>query len=217
MKIIPQRTITLYPPTKYIISQEKAGCKVLHSQVTKKQIWWTIYNNAKRDTLIIYDDPESSTFIRNVVHKALAQGITVYYRSRANCNTNLNPVYEEIIKEKLIKTKDKTTFSVYTLNPIPQEEDITFSEQEKAKLRRYIRYYELELPQNPTTAEWYNIGIQIKYYINNKIPYAYDRNLYYICEECGELIRRGTEDEHICYCDIAPQKTHLDYLINGDE
>lgn len=88
-------------------------------------------------------------------------------------------------------------------------------EERKAKMRKYLRYYELDIPQ--TEPEWVEAFEQLAFYIKNKIPYSFDTNLYYICPECGELIRRGTEEEHICYAEIAPKRVHMDYVINNEE
>lgn len=110
---------------------------------------------------------------------------------------------EESIENYISKTLDE----FFRFQRVP--------EKQKDKLRKYIKYYELPYPQ--TEAEWTNTYFYIKYLRENDIPYSFDQNLYYICPECDELIRRGTEEEHICYTDIAPKRTHLDYVLNGEE
>lgn len=87
-------------------------------------------------------------------------------------------------------------------------------DERKAKMRKYLRYYEIDIPQ--TEPEWIEAFEQLAFYIRNKIPYSFDENLYYICPECGELIRRGTEEEHICFAEISPAKVHMDYIVNGE-
>lgn len=87
------------------------------------------------------------------------------------------------------------------------------SDERKAKMKRYIRYYELEIPQ--TEPEWVETFHQLAYYIKNNIEYAFDENQYEICEECGDLVRRGTE--HCCYCELPITLTKIDYLVNGGE
>lgn len=88
-------------------------------------------------------------------------------------------------------------------------------EARKDKMKRYIKYYELDYPE--TEPEWVEIFHQLAYYIKNKIDYAFDSNQYYICEECGELVSRGNEELHCCYCDIPVERTKIDYLVNGGE
>lgn len=85
------------------------------------------------------------------------------------------------------------------------------SDDRKAKMRKYIRYYDLEMPR--TEPEWVETFHQLAYYIRNNIDYAFDKNLYEICEECGELVRRGTE--HVCYCELPEKRTKMDILVNG--
>lgn len=98
---------------------------------------------------------------------------------------------------------DRHTEELYKGQRIPEDR--------KAKMRKYIRYYDLDMPK--TEPEWVEVYHQLAYYIRNKIDYAFDTNQYTVCEECGELVRRGTE--HICYCELPEKRTKLDILVNG--
>ena len=104
--------------------------------------------------------------------------------------------------------------SYYTETPEAKDFPI-IEDRVKSRLRKYFTYYDITYPE--TEYDWYLAFKQVQYYYNNKIPFAYDRNKYYICPECKELILRGTEEEHICYCEIVPEKTHMDYILNGEE
>lgn len=112
----------------------------------------------------------------------------------------------DIIKENKVSAQvaiDRNTEELFKGQRIPEDR--------KAKMRKYIRYYDLEMPR--TEPEWVNTYHQLAFYIRNKIDYAFDINQYEICEECGELVRRGTE--HICYCELTEKRTKLDILVNG--
>lgn len=116
--------------------------------------------------------------------------------------------YKKIDKNRRVKEdKNIQIDTMYNGMRIPEER--------KAKMRRYITYYELDLPE--TEPEWVEVFHQLAYYIKNKIDYAFDSNQYYICEECGELVNRGNEELHCCYCDIPTPMTKMDYIVNGDE
>lgn len=129
--------------------------------------------------------------------------------------------YKEIIfseeqrkKERIAERKEDSLENYISLELDRIYEGKRISEERKIKMTKYIRYYQLELPK--TEAEWYNTFKQLEFYIKNNVEYSFDKNLYYICKECGELIRRGTEEEHVCYCDLVPEKTTIDYIINGE-
>lgn len=129
--------------------------------------------------------------------------------------------YKEIIfseeqrkKERIAERKEDSLENYISLELDRIYEGKRISEERKIKMTKYIRYYQLELPK--TEAEWYNTFKQLEFYIKNNVEYSFDKNLYYICQECGELIRRGTEEEHVCYCDLVPVKTNIDYIINGE-
>lgn len=109
-------------------------------------------------------------------------------------------------KEAKISTQvavDQHTEEVFKGQRIPEDR--------KAKMRRFIKYYDLEMPR--TEPEWVNTYHQLAFYIRNKINYAFDTNQYEICKECGELVHRGVE--HICYCEIPEKRTRMDVLVNG--
>jgi len=135
-------------------------------------------------------------------------------------------------REKKIQTRvavDRHTEELYNGMRIPEDR--------KLKMIKYIKYYDLDMPQ--TEPEWVTTFHQLSYYIKNNIgfeepeyteeelikidnyqmskddTYGYDTNRYYICKECGELVHRGTE--HCCYCDIPTPRTKIDYIVNGGE
>ena len=112
----------------------------------------------------------------------------------------------DVIKENKVSAQvaiDRNTEELFKGQRIPEDR--------KAKMRRFIKYYDLEMPR--TEPEWVNTYHQLAFYIRNKIDYAFDTNQYEICEECGELVHRGVE--HICYCEIPEKRTKIDILVNG--
>ena len=112
----------------------------------------------------------------------------------------------DVIKENKVSAQvaiDRNTEELFKGQRIPEDR--------KAKMRRFIRYYDLEMPR--TEPEWVNTYHQLAFYIRNKIDYAFDTNQYEICKECGELVHRGVE--HICYCEIPEKRTKIDILVNG--
>lgn len=112
----------------------------------------------------------------------------------------------DVIKENKVSAQvaiDRNTEELFKGQRIPEDR--------KAKMRRYITYYDLEMPR--TEPEWVNTYHQLAFYIRNKIDYAFDTNQYEICKECGELVHRGIE--HICYCEIPEKRTKIDILVNG--
>lgn len=112
----------------------------------------------------------------------------------------------DVIKENKVSAQvaiDRNTEELFKGQRIPEDR--------KAKMRRFIKYYDLEMPR--TEPEWVNTYHQLAFYIRNKIDYAFDTNQYEICKECGELVHRGSE--HICYCEIPEKRTKMDILVNG--
>ena len=114
--------------------------------------------------------------------------------------------YKEIIfseeqrrKDRIAERREDSLENYISLELDILNEGKRISEERKIKMTKYIRYYQLDLPK--TEAEWYNTFQQIAFYIKNNVEYSFDKNLYYICDKCGELIRRGTEEEHVCWCD----------------
>lgn len=217
----------LFPPSKYIIPQKKAGCSVINLYSALSGVpyeryikaFWAILYNSKY--IIIYDDPETTdnSLVKKAVNFAFKNSITVFYRKRSNCISGFTPEYEELTKQiNRYHSLPGNNYQYIGSNYLTVEEQPKFKklqDKTKNKLRKYIKYYDMPYPE--TEYEWYLIKKQLVYYLQNKIQPAYDRNLYYICPECKELIRRGTEEEHICYCEIAPQMTHMDYILNGEE
>lgn len=221
--------MSIYPPAKYQNAQKLSGCTVVPEYLTGyykpyhisvKQTWARIYNNIdKIKYIIIYDEPNDIRLIQNIVHYAFKQGITVFYRQRSNCEAGLKPVYTELSGEKNVyhsRPGNQYDYlgSYYTETPEKHSFKV-ISDITKAKLKKYFTYYEITYPE--TEYDWYLAFKQIKYYYKNRIPFAFDKNKYHICPECKELILRGTEEEHICYCDIVPERTHMDYILNGEE
>lgn len=175
--------------------------------------------------MIRYDDP-------NKTHKYIYYKIKDnYYKFIPNEKAD-SGYYNKIDKNRRVKeAKNIQIDTMYNGMRIPEDR--------KDKMKRYIKYYELDYPE--TEPEWVEVFHQLAYYIKNNIgykepeytpeeqalidsyqmdkevTYGYDNNRYYICEECGELINRGTEELHCCYCDIPVPRTKEDYLVNGGE
>lgn len=227
--------LSIYPPKKYVCSQINAGCSVIEEykenfygqiyHTSIKYLWSKIYSKDKTfKYFIVYDDPDEDRKIQNVVRYAFKNGITVFFRERSNCEAGLTPVYSELIKQHSIyhrRPGDTYDYmgSYYTAAPEKLEFKV-LSNQDKEHLKRYIKYYDITYPE--TEYDWYLAKEQIDYYQHNGIKYMtkkgkliyQDNNLYYICKECGDLVRRDTE--HVCYCDIPYKRTKLEYLINGE-
>lgn len=221
--------VSVYPPSKYTEAQKRVGCKVIPEylsgyygiyHISVKQTWGMIYNLKNIKYMIVYEDPDNTDqkIIKNIVHYAFKKGITVFYRQKSNCDSGLKPHYIELTKENNIYHSLPGGRYTYIGSNYEDTELKTVKhlpEQKKNKLRKYLRYYEIETPQDEI--EWVETFEVIRYYIKNKMPFAFDRNRYRVCPECKELVLRGTEEEHICYCDIVPEKTHMDYILNGEE
>lgn len=161
----------------------------------------------------------------------------IYYKSKDDKNIPWNKFLPDAQDTKLDKIKenkqavqvavDQYTNEVFGNQKVP--------EHRKAELLKQIKYYELDIPQ--TEPEWVRAFHQVAYYIRNgigleqpeytedeqnlidnyqmekELTYGYDTNRYYICKECGELVRRGTE--HVCYCELPEKRTKMDILVNG--
>ena len=204
-EIKPNKIATLFAPYKYQSAQKKVGCEVITST---KQAWYILYNR-QLEALIIYTDPDDNVFIRNVCKYALNNNIKIFYR--ANCIPGMLPSYEEITKERPVFYNEQYVTSQFdTAVPV---EVTPLDDRTKNKLLQFIKYYDLDYPVNET--EWHMIHETVKYYSDNKIEFSFDENTHYICEECGELVARGTK--HTCYYDEPIKRTKVDYLVNGGE
>jgi len=217
---------TLFPPSKYIITQMKLNTSVinLYSAMSFepyeryiKRFWAILYNTKY---LIVYDDPNDADnpLVKKAVSFAFKKGITVFYRSRENCNSGLKPSYTELVRQTstffhLPGGNVEYMGSYYTEAPEEHKYKV-IPERTKERIKRYIRYYEITYPV--TEYDWYIAFKQVVYYHKNKIPFAFDKNLYYICPECKELVRRDDKHNHICYCEIPTKRTHMDYVLNGE-
>lgn len=116
-------------------------------------------------------------------------------------DTKLDKIKEDKVSARV--AIDRHTEEVYKGQRVPDDR--------KVKMMKYIRYYDLDMPR--TEPEWVETYHQLAYYIRNKIDYSFDSNQFTVCEECGELVRRGTE--HICYCELTEKRTKIDILVNG--
>ena len=128
-----------------------------------------------------------------------------YYKFIPNDKED-NGYYKKIDKNRRVK-EDKN-IQIDTIYG-----GMRLSEAKKDKIKRLIKYYELDYPE--TEPEWVEIFHQLAYYIKNRIHFAFDKNRYYRCKECRELVLRGSE--HCCYCDLPVPMTKMDYIVNGDE
>ena len=167
--------------------------------------------------IIYYGIPESD-FITDILNEAIFNNKIVYTKTEDIYNEYIPTV--PISENKKLRNLDKEINKRKTQEELDLNRDINYQgrripEERKIKMRRYLRYYQLETPV--TEPEWVEAFEQLAYYIKHEIPYAFDTNLYTICEECGELVHRGTEEEHICYCDIVPKRLKIDYIINGED
>lgn len=229
--------LSIYPPKKYIYSQINAGCSVVEEykenfygqiyHTSIKYLWNKIYSKDRTfKYFIVYDDPDEDRKIQNVVRYAFKNGITVFFRERSNCEAGLTPVYSELVKQNSIyhrRPGDTYDYMGSYYTEAPDNGDFPLiDDKTKAKIRRYIVYYDITRPE--TEYDWYLAYEQVKYYQDNNMDYIdeegeliyQDKNLYTICKECGELIHRGTEEEHVCYCDIVPKRLKMDYIVNGE-
>ena len=137
----------------------------------------------------------------------------IYYKAKDDKDLKWNKFLPDPELTKLDRMKENKIATQVAINEYTEEvyEGQRIPEERKAKMMKYIKYYDLEMPQSEP--EWVNMYHQLAFYIRNKIDYAFDTNLYYICEECGALVRRGSE--HICYCEIPEKRTKIDILVNG--
>ena len=210
---MPSEICTINTPMNKQTNQRKLGMGVIANTV--KALKFAVTSN--RFTCVIYYGYPRSLFIESILNEAVYSGKDVYYRVN-DINYDYTPTEaEKTARDKYLERKAYKE-QAHTAR-IEHIEDMyngmRIPEERKAKMRRYIRYYELDLPE--TEPEWVEVFHQLAYYIKNKIDYAFDSNQYYICEECGELVNRGTEELHCCYCDIPVPMTKMDYIVNGDE
>lgn len=197
---------TLFPPYKYHAAQKQAGVKVIK---TAKQAWATLYNTQVK-ALLIYEDPENSTLIRNICKFCLNNNIEVFLRD--NCIPGISPTYTQFTKEHpIFNGKSYITSTFSTAPTITSDEAIT--EQDKQALAKYLKYYDIDYPRSEP--EWVQVKTIIDYYIEHNVPYSFDTNQYYICEECKELVHHNVP--HECYYDEPIKRTKLDYIVNGGE
>ena len=197
---------TLFPPYKYHAAQRQAGVKVIK---TAKQAWATLYNTQIK-TLLIYEDPENSTLIRNICKFCLNNNIEIFLRD--NCIPGISPTYTQFTKEHpIFNGKSYITSTFSTAPTITSDETIT--EQDKQLLTKYLKYYDIDYPRSEP--EWVQVKTIIDYYIEHNVPYSFDTNQYYICEECKELVHHNIP--HECYYDEPIKRTKLDYIVNGGE
>lgn len=208
-EIKPSKLATLFAPYKYHSAQRKAGCTVIK---TAKQAWYTLYNKPL-EAIIIYTDPDAddefSPFMKNICKYALKNNIKVFYR--ANCIPGIAPSYEEITAERPVFYNEQYVTSNFdSVTPVKV---MPLDDRTKNKLLQYIKYYDLDYPNNET--EWHILHTTVKYYSDNKIEFSFDENTHYLCEDCGEIVARGTK--HICYYDEPIKRTKIDYIVNGGE
>lgn len=207
----PSEIGTINTPMDRQNTQRRIGMGVIANTV--KALKFAAYS--PKFTCIIHYGYPKGNFIENILNEAVYNGKDVYYRVD-NYNYAYTPTEAEKTARDRYLERQEYKRQAQTAR-ITQIEDryngARVPEERKAKMMRYIRYYELEIPQ--TEPEWVETFHQLAYYIKNNIEYAFDENQYEICPECGDLIRRGTE--HCCYCELPIERTKIDYLVNGGE
>ena len=197
---------TLFPPYKYHAAQRQAGVKVIK---TAKQAWATLYSAQVR-CLLIYEDPENSTLIRNICKFCLSNNVEIFLRD--NCIPGISPTYTQFTREHPIFNADRYITSTFSTAPTITSDE-TISDKDKQALTKYLKYYDIDYPRSEP--EWVQVKTIIDYYIEHEVPYSFDTNQYYICEECKELVHHNIP--HECYYDEPIKRTKLDYIVNGGE
>lgn len=234
---MPSEICTINTPMNKQAYQRKLGMGVIANTV--KALKFAVTSD--RFTCVIYYGYPKTLFIENILNEAVYNGKDVYYRVR-DINYEYTPTEaEKTARDKYLERKAyKEQAHTARMSQIEEMYDgMRIPEDRKLKMRRYISYYDLDYPQSEP--EWVEMFYQLAYYIKNKIgyeapeytpeeqalidsyqmdkeiTYGFDNNQYYICEECGELVNRGNEELHCCYCDIPAPRTKIDYIVNGDE
>lgn len=164
--------------------------------------------------IIFYGLPKSE-FIQEILNDAVYNGKDVYYRVDNQNMEYIPTAPQKNARDRYLEKLDyKRQAQTARIENIEQRTNgARVPEARKAKMMKYIRYYELEIPR--TEPEWVETFEQLAFYIRNNIEYAFDNNQYEICPECGDLIHRGSE--HCCYCELPEQRVKMDYLVNGEE
>ncbi len=166
-------------------------------------------------TCVIHYGFPKTPFIQDILNNAVYNGKDVYYRVENN-NIKYEPTEPKKTARDRYIEKQEYKQQAHTAR-VSQIEDryhgARVPEDRKLKMMKYIRYYELDMPK--TEPEWVETFHQLSYYIRNDIDYAFDKNQYFICEDCGDLVHRGTE--HACYYELPEPRTKIDYLVNGGE
>lgn len=193
--------------------------------------------NANIQALIIYASPSVDTSIANVVRLALDNHVKVFQRIETYevLKDEEGVIFDTIIHISYIEYlgykahfnyhcgKYDLAYYTYTTSDtvvpskrIIAEDNIqdskSLSQAEKDELSFEIKYYDLEYPQSE--AEWSLVKDTIAFYKKNNIPYAFDKNQYYICPECKSLAK--LDMTHICF-DEEHKYDKLDYIVNGGE
>lgn len=229
---------TINAPEDKRTLQRKQGMFVASGSVKSLK---ALVNTSTVNCIICYTDPGRSEFIESLLTEAVFNNKTVYIKNGILYNEftprqTLSVRKELRNRDKYLDKKQNQNDMLYLRDCMNNHRRIP--EERKAKMLKFIKYYEMDIPTNEI--EWVETFDNLAFYIRNKIAYqepeyteeelikidnyqmnrdytyGYDINKYYICEECGELVLRGTEDTHLCYCDIAPERTNADRIINGD-
>ena len=237
---VASEIVTINPPMNKVNEQKRKGITVVGGYGKLPTIKALKYatTNPKFTCIIYYGYPKSK-FIQDILNAATYENKDVYYKVQDSVFVYTATEPKPTARDKYIAKQEYKqqahTARLEHLEYIYQGQRVT--EEQKNKMKRYIKYYELELPESEI--EWVEMLHQLRYYIKNKLiceepeytseeqalidsyqmekdmTYGFDTNRYYICEECGELVLRNTE--HTCYYDEPIKRTKLDYIVNGGE
>lgn len=204
---------TINAPQEKRYAQRKQGIFVASGSIKSLK---ALISKNNINCIICYTNPNNSEFIEDLLTEAVYNNKTVYIKTKDDFKEFYPRTSISVNKD--LRNRDRKLDRKRVYEDMFTERDLMnnhriIPEERKTKMRKYIRYYEMDMPTNEI--EWVETFDNLVYYIKNNIPYAFDTNKYYICEECGELVHRGTE--HICYCDIPYKRLKIDYLVNGEE
>jgi hypothetical protein len=187
---------------------------------TSKQAFYLIKNNINIKTLITYVAPESSivsSLISTIFKNPCSEA---YYIPKPGAKpieiTNISYKKSTHVTNKG-ETQVRITYDIF--QDFKEEVYSQFNvitEQEKAHYSKYIRLFDLAYPQD--NLEWTLIRETINTYLNYNLPYQFDTNRYYLCEECDELVSLNQQGYHKCSSpDIDEKYSKIDRIVNGEE
>lgn len=200
------------------------------------------YLNANKiDSIICYEDYTENEYVAKYLQSAQDKGMDIFYRdvnakSIIQIPDNYNflgrtcvaSVFDKDVRHK--PTTDTVKSAQFRETRQQQREDLlaelnkcysemyidipSITEQEKILYSKELRYFDLEIPH--TEIEWKIAVIQLKFYKQNNIENSIDKNTHYICPECGAIVPRYYEEQHMCYSEEVPKRTKMDFIVNAD-